>query len=464
MRIEKKTNNDERRVLTGMIVDKIVLGRIYAKYEPGMFQSKWANLIARWCVKYYKKYEKAPLNQIEELYERWSTKSKDKHTINLMERFLGGLSDEYEQAEKESNSDYLIDLAGRHFNQVKIKRLMEEMESSLDDGTPEKAAEMVASYNQIEMGVGEGIDILQDKEAIREAFLDKQEPLITYPGALGRFFKPALERDAFVAFVGPDKVGKSFWLIDISYRAMTQRKRVAYFEAGDQSKNQVMRRLMTRISKRPIYPCTVDIPTSIEFDKETRQALVDWNSQPFKKKMSWQHAYKKCKKLMRIKVKSKESYFKLSCHPNSTLSIRIIQSILQNWARDGWVPDVIVIDYADILDMSHPKLEGRDLIDETWKRLRSMSQIYHCLVVTATQSDAAAYGTRVITKENFSGDKRKNAHVTGMIGLNQTDAEKKDGVTRLNWVVLREGKFRETKCVHVAGCLGVANPAIRSCW
>ncbi len=464
MRIEKKTDNDERRVLTGMIVDKIVLGRIFSKYEPGMFQSKWANLIAQWCIKYYKKYEKAPLNQIEELYERWSTKSKDKHTINLVEKFLSGLSEEYEQTEKESNSDYLIDVAGRYFNQVKIKRLIENVENELEDGAPEKATEQIASYNQIEMGVGEGIDILQDKEAIREAFLDKQESLITYPGALGKFFKPALERDAFIAFVGPDKVGKSFWLIDIAYRAMTQRKRTAYFEAGDQSKNQVMRRLMTRICRRPIYSGKIKFPTSIEYVKEIKQCEVDWDVVRFPKRMSWQYAYKKCQKLMRVKIKSKTSYFRLSCHPNSTLSIRIIQSVLQNWARDGWVPDVIVIDYADILDMSHSQLEGRDLIDETWKRLRSLSQIYHCLIVTATQSDTAAYSTRVITKENFSGDKRKNAHVTGMIGLNQTDEEKKDGVTRLNWVVLREGKFRETKCVYVAGCLDVACPAIKSCW
>ena len=51
-----------------------------------------------------------------------------------------------------------------------------------------------------------------------------------------------------------------------------------------------------------------------------------------------------------------------------------------------------------------------------------------------------------------------------MIGLNQTPEEKEIGVMRLNWVILREGVFVETKCVYVAGCLAIANPAIRSCW
>ena len=113
--------------------------------------------------------------------------------------------------------------------------------------------------------------------------------------------------------------------------------------------------------------------------------------------------------------------------------------------------------------MSYPGLEGRDRIDETWKHLRFLSQMFHCLVVTATQSDTLCYNANIITKRNFSGDKRKNAHVTGMIGLNQKDPEEKEiGVTRLNWVVMRERAFSVHKCVYVAGCLAIANPAIRS--
>ena len=463
MRIEKKTNNDERKILTSMVVDRVVLGRVFSKHEPNMFQSKWANLIARWCIKYYKKYGKAPLKHIEDSFETWAAKTKDKHTINLVEKFLSHMSNEYEELKEQSNSDFMIDAAGRYFNQVKIQKLLDSVQEDLDESDPEKATAALTSYNQIQMGVGEGIDVLQDVEAIKECLADTEKTMIRYSGALGEFLGNALTRDSFVAFTGPDKVGKSFHLMDVAYRAMAQRKRVAYFEAGDQSKNQVMRRLMIRISQRPIYPAVVEYPKSLSVN-EKYKVKVKWKHLPYKKKMSWQKAREACKKVMKRTIKSKKSYLRLSCHPNSTLSVQDIQSILQGWARQDWVPDVLIIDYADILNMNSPGLEGRDLIDETWKRLRSLSQIYHCLVVTATQSDAAAYDTRVITKKNFSGDKRKNAHVTGMIGLNQTPAEKKKGVTRLNWVVLREGKFSETKCVYVAGALSIASPCIKSCW
>jgi hypothetical protein len=167
---------------------------------------------------------------------------------------------------------------------------------------------------------------------------------------------------------------------------------------------------------------------------------------------------------MKKKIKSKKSYFKLSCHSNSTLSVRKIRSILADWEREDWVPDVIVIDYADILDMTYPGKEGRECINETWKQLRGISQDYHCLLVTATQANAAAYETKTLSQSNFSEDKRKIAHVTGMVGINFQEKEQDIDTVRLNWIVLRESKFNTKQCVHVARCLSIANPTVKSCF
>ena len=264
--------------------------------------------------------------------------------------------------------------------------------------------------------------------------------------------------------MAPEKRGKSWWLIDIAFRSLFQRRKVAFFEAGDMSQNQIMRRLMIRVCKRPWYPCKIKYPISIKRNKSSTKARVRTRGRRIRNQLSYREALKSCKDIIIKKTKSKETLFKLSCHPNSTLNIKGIKSILQDWERGGWVPDVIVVDYADILDMEQYGLEGRDKINEVWKQFRSLSQIYHCLVVTATQSDSASYGVETIRKKHFSEDKRKLAHVTGMIGLNADDEEKNKGIMRLNWVVLREGRFSESKCVYVAGCLDIGNPAMKSCF
>jgi hypothetical protein len=86
------------------------------------------------------------------------------------------------------------------------------------------------------------------------------------------------------------------------------------------------------------------------------------------------------------------------------------------------------------------------------------------LVVTATQADAQSYVASTLGKSNFSEDKRKLAHATAIAGINQTDDEKQFQIQRLNWIVLREQEFHTFKCLHVAGCLAIAQPAIKSCW
>ena len=462
MKIQKRNSNEECRILIAMIVDETVLGRISSKWQGRMFKSKWANLIAKWCIKYYNNYEEAPLHQIESLYETWSEKNKDESTVKLVDKFLTSLSAEYEALKDESNSDYIIDMAGKYFNKVQIEKLIDNVQNNIDDREVTEAHEKLINYNKIEMGIGQGIDVLHDAEAIKEAFKDKNEPLIIYPGDLGKFFGGILERDAFISFMGSEGKGKSFWLMDIVFRAISQRRKVAFFEVGDMSQNQIMRRLMIRTTRHPLFASAIDYPKAIK--KDEKGIRVRSKTKTFKNNLSWRKAYKACKLMMKRKVKSKSSYCKLSCHPNSSLSVKGVVGILDDWVKDDWEPDVIVIDYADILDMSNFNLEGRDRINETWKQLRALSQKYHCLLVTATQADAASYSKETLGMSNFSEDKRKFAHVTAMIGINQTAKEKDVGVMRLNHLKVRDDFFNSNRCVCVAGCLKIANPAIKSCF
>jgi len=463
MRIKRRNSNNERRILIGMIVDKKILTRIASKWKDNIFRSKHANLIAQWCIRYYERYEDAPKAAIEPLFESWSERTKDEASSKAIHKLLSSISDEYENLSEESNSDYIIDMAGKHFNQVQLERVVEKAEEELDHNEPETAHSILTGYNKIEMGLGEGIDLLQEKDKIKEAFDEKQEDLIKYPGALGEFFQEIFVRDGFVAFAGPAKRGKSMWLMDVAYRSISQRKKVAFFEVGDMSQNQIIRRFMIRISRHPRWAQTIEYPVKIKHSKR-KGCQIKTKEKIFNKKLNWKYAKQQCNQLMKRKIKSKRTFLKLSCHANSSLHINQLESILDEWEIEDWIPDVVVIDYADILNMEFRDIEGRDRINETWKKLRRLSQARHCLVVTATQSDTLSYDKKIISMANFSDDRRKNDHVTAMIGINQTDKEKRLGVMRLNLTAAREKEFYQQKCVHVAGCLALGNPAMKACF
>lgn len=465
MQIEKRDGTVERRILQAMIVDDSVLAQIAAHWQKDLMQNRWAAIVGGWCVKFYLKYDRAPKDAIEPIFTSWAERQEDKDTVDIVESFLEKLSGEYETLKKEINSKYVIDLAGQHFNKIKTQRLVESIQEDLENGDIESAQNKWGESPRIEMGVGAGIDVLSDQNAIKSVFEERREPLIVYPQALKHFFADALERDAFIAFMGPEKRGKSFWLQDMAYRGMWQGRKVAYFQVGDMSQNQVMNRFLARANKRPLKASDQDrpptrLPTSLERDPDSPIAQVEFEEMVWKKELDWKSAYNRCQEIMQARGGS----LRLSCHPNTSISVNGINSILQAWDRKGWSPDVIVIDYADILAPmnSSANIETRDQINATWNALRALSQSRHCLVVTATQAAASSYSAQTIGMGEFSNDKRKFAHVTGMVGINQTIEEKADQLARLNWVVLRESDFDTSKCVHVAECRAIANPCVHS--
>lgn len=474
MKIEKHDGSDEKTVLTGMIVDDHVLGRIVGKWTGEMFRSKWSNLVAGWCVRHFERYNHAPGKKIQHLFERWAEKSKDEPTVNMVETFLSGLSDEYEELQRESNSDYVLDTANRHFALVQMERLKEDLEDRIADKDPDKAAELLTGFNRIQLGMGEGVDVLHDKEAWKSAYGPHTESLIEFPGALGQFFGNTLARHSFVAFEGPEGRGKSFWLQECAFRAILQRRKVAFFELGDMTRDQIMERMGVRFAETPLeydvreHKGKIDWPKQITF-KETEkdgkknvEANVVTEPRRFSEGMDWRKAWKACRDICQKRVKSDDPYWLLFNYAPDVLHCRDIEGKLIDLERTGWVADVVVVDYADILSMNYSGYEGRDRINKTWEHLRKISVEHHCLVLTATQTDAASYDAWLIRRRNFSEDKRKYAHVTAINGLNQTPAEKEQGIMRLNNLKKRRGGYSETQCVWVAGCLELANPAVRS--
>lgn len=460
MKIQRREASDERRLLIGMITDPVFLSRVSSKWEGDMFRSDWSNQIAKWCIEFYSRYEKAPGKQIEGLYEAWAGKTKNADVVKAVSNFLGSLSAQYEN--EDSNPDYLTDVAGEYFNRVRISKLVEQLQGDTDSNDVTGALKRLNGFAHLELGRGAGINVFDDKLAIRSAFESKQEPLIKLDGALGSFFGDALERDGFVALMGPEKRGKTFWLIHLAWSAVLQGRKVAMFEVGDMSQNQIMRRLISRALKQPIKPRKVKIPKFITYEEGKAMAEVDMTIETFETEPTWKEARKRFT-MLREKYNIAPDAFKLRCDPMSSVTVGTINTTLKTWEREhGWVPDVIVIDYVDILQPMTGMKESRDQINDTWKRLRGLSQSYHALVITATQADAASYDASTLSMTNFSEDKRKYGHVTAMAGLNQTPAEKKYGITRLNWIVLRESDSDITKCVHCAGSLSLTNPAIVS--
>ena len=465
MKVTSHTDLKTRTVLIGMAVSDRVVARLAPQWpKEGMFASRWANLLGSWCVKFHRRYGTAPNENLEGIFAKWAD-TADKDEVRLVGKFLESLDGEYRRLKKKLNPELVLDEATALFNEVRRRQTLQKAQGLLDAGKADEFDQVMKSYSTIEVAEDGMTDLFQDEALIRDVTGDRsQDVLFQMKGPLGKqFFRNAIERDGFIAFLGPEKRGKTYQMLELAYQAMRNRKRVAFFEVGDLTRRQIARRFAMRNLGLPKEEKEVKIPNKLELHKAERGVVVDVGHETKRlKAMTPDLAWEACQKVYRDRIKSDESYFKLGVYPTDSITADGVRGVCLRLADAGWPPDIVVIDYADILAAPPGYKESRDGINATWKAMSRLRQELHCCVVTATQANAASYAQDSLDMSNFSEDKRKFAHVTGMVGLNQSADEKANGVLRYNWLVLREEEFHVSRFCYLAGCLDVANPCVLS--
>lgn len=461
--IKKYKSDEERTLLAAMILHTSVLEQIslHLQNNAKPFRSKWSNIIAGWCLEHFTQYQKAPRTAVRNLFTQYAVGARDQDSVETIETFLVGLSEEFSEKKAEINKDFLVDLASKYFRKVKLERTVREAEAALNKDDVEFAETCLASYSGISFASSDWIDPTLSEEVLEALQGSDNQPLIQFRGDLGTFLSPQFERDGFISFVGPEKRGKSFFLLETAWQALVQRRRVLYYVVGDMSKKQVIRRLVTRAIRRPLRAGSVQRPISIM--RKGKGVSVEIDPRSYRESVSHQDAVRAMRETL-AKTGAAESRLKLKCVGPSSLSASDIEKDVRLFAHRGWIPDVVVVDYADNLapEPNSKSWDYRHQVNESWKVMRRISSDHHLLFVTATQAAASSYNNAVIRKSDFSEDKRKNAHVTGMLGINQTSEEKSQGVYRLNWVFVRDGGWSDNEVVWTAGCLGLACPCICS--
>lgn len=460
MKVRDRKGDNARAVLIGMATDRRALAVAAEKWDGKLFSSKAENLIGGWCVQHYRKYKKPPRRDIESYFNNWATRHRrDEETVKLVELFLQSLSDESVSGRKSVGSERLVEMAGEVFNLARLRSLREELDGHIDAGDPEKGWEAVTDARKVEIGKDGHVKVLSDSDDLREAFETKDDVLVKFgQPCIDNFFATIFSRGAFVSFQGPEKSGKSFLLQEIAWQGIRNKRNVAFFEVGDQTKSQIMRRFAVRASGKPIRPeRNLGVPVSMESGNPPD---VRRDFRKFRRGLTYEEGK------LALEAVAEEygaDRLRLSVHPNTSISVGGVEAALEGWTRDNWSPDLVVVDYADILAPLQAKADTRDQINETWKALRRLNQRWDCLLVTATQSDANSYEKRLQDRSNFSEDKRKYAHVTACVAINQLATEKDQGLLRLNILEGRDLDFSTRACLWLASCLPLANPMVCSC-
>lgn len=125
-------------------------------------------------------------------------------------------------------------------------------------------------------------------------------------------------------------------------------------------------------------------------------------------------------------------------YPTRTASISTIRAHLALLASRGFKPDLVIVDYADIMKPERRLGEMRHEQAGIYEDLRALAGEFECPVWTGSQAKISALDKEVVTLQDFAETSEKSAIVDAAIALCQTPDERLSGRARIFGAGLRD--------------------------
>lgn len=446
----------ERSIVTGMIISTEFLQGITPIYQEECLRIPFAKTVARWCLEYFSQYQIAPGKHIEDIFRDQKNNISGPDEADMVETFLFDISKEYVKSET-FNAKYILDKAENHFRELSLKNLTKEIQKALIGGRIEEAEALVKGYTRITRMQTKGVDPVTDSKVIAAALDDNSgDKLFSLPGILGKTIG-MLERGWLFSFVGASGTGKTWWLMLTALRALFSGLNVVFISM-EMSEKQMARRIQHWINGQPTkrWAGELLIPTfANSFDTKIYYKTVT------KKELTISKAINKSKALKRSAL-IRGSSFKLITYPSRSITMNDINAYLHNLEYyEGFIPDVIVTDYADKVKPQDSRQQYRHQIAGIWEAHKALAQEKNCLVITASQSNTARTGSDIKQGDWSEAIAKLELCDVGM-AINMSPSDKKKGIMRTLMVKQRDDDFDLLQEIMILHQLKIGRPYLDS--
>jgi replicative DNA helicase len=219
--------------------------------------------------------------------------------------------------------------------------------------------------NALRLGVDNnfGHDYLKDFEKRFE--IKSRNPVTTGWGRIDDICNGGLGRGELGVVIAPTGAGKSMVLVHLAAQALKEGKTVVYY--------------------------TLELADTVvggRFDSAiTGVALGDLLTN---------------KEIVRGAVQDIEGTLIIKEYPTKSASTQTLKNHIEKLKKRGRTPDMILVDYADLLRPVKSQGEKRHELENIYEELRGMAQIYDCPLWTASQTNRSGLNAEVITMESIS--------------------------------------------------------------
>lgn len=482
----------------------------FSKYYQTLFE-----ILMGW----YKEKKTSPESTMQKLFTN-SRELFDGAALELIESSIDRLADEYGESDMEVEY-VCNTMLPQFIREREIIRRAALIQGLVEKGKFSEAEEIISGYKPVENEEVEedgnfGAILPFTIEDVEDAF-DRSNitDSIAYqfPGDLGRMVGP-LRKTWFVAVSGVEKGGKSYVLNEICYDAVWNQDKKALYLNLELAKPLARARNHRRISRTatmksvmndplgrqliiPIFDCMNNQRNTcgVRSKQNNKRPLVSGvvvNSSSYMANRNWKvctqcrysntfHGTKKTERFIpsiwfiegptvrptnkRRVMKAINDHpidyrdnFRIQCFPSYTKTFDDCQNYIERYIEDtNWHPDIIIIDYLDILYEDESR-DRRINIDDNWKKAKRLAANMNCLVITADQATKAERAAWRLGPMSTSESKTKDGHIDIRIGVHRTDEEKAMGVARANIIFHRHEDYDTRQDVLMTQRLATSEP------
>lgn len=399
--------------------------------EPQLFGGFYKDVVVR-VYDYIDKYKAPPGEHIADLLED-KLESKNKREANTYKDIIESLFDLKEGI----NAEYVMSQLGDFIRRQSLRAVAVDLAKALQKDTEESLEEadhLIKSANTTALRVFEPGLRLSNLDGVLK-FLDN--PATAFATGIPEFdrrgFGPT--RKEMYLYIADTKTGKTWMMIHLAKIAIMGNLKVLHIslEMSEEKVSQRYVQTLFAVSKRKETFITKRFKKSkrgkLEITEKEITPKLTLDDPNIRKKL--------LKKLKRWQNRILDNII-VKQFPTGKLTLGELEAYLDNLeTTEGFVPDLLIVDYPDLMKLNVGGGQVRHALSETYKGLRGIAVARNLALAVPTQGNRDGAKAKTMGRTHVSEAYSKIADADAVTTYSQTEGEKALGLARLSVVAGR---------------------------
>mgnify|MGYP003113090450 CR=1 FL=1 len=342
-----------------MLEDRPFYDQVSEVIDINFFEKKYLQIFIETLMNYREKYSTHPNHEVMMSLLRTELNHHDKATAKLVRDFFARIhtSDGIEEA------PYIKDKAIDFCRKQVLKAAMLKSVKLLKSSSFDEIEKVI--QDALKLGTDNNFGHEYHKDALARFEIISRDPITTGWDRMDEICKGGLGKSELGVVIAPTGAGKSMVLVHLATQALKMGKTVVYYTLE----------LKDKVVGSRFDACLTGI--SLNEHKDRKEEILN-------------------------KIQDVDGTLIVKEYPTKSASVQTIKNHVEKLKKRGIEPDVILIDYADLLRPIRSSGEKRHELEEIYEGLRGLAQIYDIPVWTASQTNRGGLNAEVITMEAIS--------------------------------------------------------------